>query len=49
MDTRLPPLWASAYGSTASRLRRALARTALRAARFARDLAREDHTPGCGY
>ncbi|MBM9622507.1 hypothetical protein [Streptomyces zhihengii] len=49
MATRLPALWSTAYGSTPHRLRRALARAALRVARFARELALADHTPGGGY
>ncbi|MFF5335777.1 hypothetical protein [Streptomyces sp. NPDC013181] len=47
--TRVPVLWAAAYGPGRPLPVRLLARTLLRVRAFARDLALADHAPGGGY
>ncbi|MGW5250727.1 hypothetical protein ACWEQN_44705 [Streptomyces sp. NPDC004129] len=42
---RIPALWAAAYGSQTPRLRRYLARRAVRLAAFVKALALADHRP----
>ncbi|WP_225821483.1 hypothetical protein [Streptomyces naphthomycinicus] len=42
---RIPTLWAAAYGSQTPRLRRRLARRAVRLAAFVKVLALTDHRP----
>ncbi|WP_330238167.1 hypothetical protein [Streptomyces sp. NBC_00525] len=48
-STRIPVLWAAAYGPDRPRPVRLLARTLLRVRAFARELALADHVPGGGY
>ncbi|MFJ7630399.1 hypothetical protein ACIQZN_28330 [Streptomyces sp. NPDC097595] len=48
-STRIPALWAVAYGRRRSLPVRLLARTLLRVRAFARELALADHVPYGGY
>ncbi|MEU2246201.1 hypothetical protein [Streptomyces sp. NPDC019224] len=48
-STRIPVLWAAAYGPHRPRTVRLLARSLLRVRAFAHDLALADHVPSGGY